>query len=337
MNELTIVQALGIDSSESETEITVQFLNINQTSDSTDAPSSNIVSTTSGSGKSISEAVFSASKTVSDKLFTGQNKIIVFGFEYAQNQLVKGIEYLCESSSSRPDVLVALSKESAKDIIKSKENGSKIPAESICNLITLGERNGNAAAITVCDLLNLYNDETSDIYLPVLSENEGRTECASIACFSNEKFAVFLEGEKAFAFMMIKNKVESGTFSSGNTLLNVISSDSKNSVEIKNREINFNINIKIKMSVNEIEKDSLSPLTESDYKNIEAACESKLKALCESAVYDCFSNKSDPFMCARYLYSDEIALYDLLKDNWRENLKNIRVNAKVNAQIQRIK
>ena len=341
INDLTIVQSLGIDSKESETEVNIQYLNLYSGSGSTQQLEGNITSITGGRGKNISSAVFSASKTVSNEIFFGQNKLIVFGEEFAKSNIEDGIEYLLKSAESRPDVPVAIGSPDSASILKSKEAGAKIPAENIYSLIRLGEESGHCPEVTVCDLLNLYNDETSDIFLPVLSCEKDNVKCKGCAVFSENELAAVLSEAQTFGFLIVKNRFESGitTFDSaelGRISVKTISSGAKKKIETENGKIILNINIKSKIQINETGKSIKKPLSESDCALLKKQYEKHLEALCLSAVKKCFESQSDPFMTARYLYFRDRNLYGEVKDNWRERLKDISVIIKADSELQRV-
>ncbi len=341
INDLTIVQALGIDTKESKTNISLQYLNLSENSGSTEQLQGNVTSVANGMGENISSAIFNTSKTVSKDVFFGQNKIVILGCEWAQSNVDSGIDYLLKSKDSRPDVLLAIGYPDAKEIVKSKENSAQIPAENIFSLIKLGESNGHAPSVTVADILNLYNDETSDIFFPVLKAEKDNVKCIGTAVFSLDKYAVFLNEEETMGFLAVKNKFESGilTFEAkelGKVSAEITSLSAKKSVQIKNGKPILNIKIKTDILINESEKTIKKPLSESDCKAVQKACEAKLKKLCESTVKKCFENKSDPFMSARYLCIKDSALYNSMKDNWRDNLRNIEVKAEVKSSLQRI-
>ena len=341
INDLTIVQALGIDSAQSETEVNIQYLNLSSGSGGTQQLQGNITSITKGKGENISSAVFSASKTVSNEIFLGQNKLIVFGAEFAQSNIEDGIEYLLKSAEARPDVPVAIGIPDSSAILKSKEAGAKIPAENVYSLIRLGEESGHCPEVTVCDLLNLYNDETSDIFLPVLSCEKDNVKCEGCAVFSENKYSALLNEEETFAFLTVKNRFESGiiTFDSpglGKISLRTTSSDAKKRIKIKDGKIIFEIRVKTKIKINETGKTIKQPLTDSDCVLLKKEYEKHLESLCAKTIEKCFENKSDPFMTARYLYFTDLDLYNSLKGNWRESLKNVSVVIKADSELQRV-
>ena len=341
INDLTIVQGFGIDEKQGETEISLQFLNLFANSGSTEQLQGNITGVANGKSKNISDAVAAASKSISNDIFFGQNKIIIFGMDYAKSNIDSAVDYLLRSNDSRPDVIAAISKTTAKDVIKSKERGAKIPAENVYNLLKLGEKNGLGCAVTVADLLNLYNDKTSDIFLPVLKAEENAVSCEGIAIFSNSEYKKTLSEEQTFGFLFVKDKIESGVLtveSEGLGEVGLVISGSKSfkSVEINGSDMTFNIKVDTKLIINEIENGINNPISEMDLKEVQSKAESKIKKLCEDAVKACFAEKSDPFMCARYVYLKDVDVYNANKESWRDKLSDIDVKCEASSSIQRI-
>lgn len=96
-------------------------------SSTTEGVDSNITSVACGSGDNISKAVSKASAGVTGPIFFGQNKIIVFGMEYAELGLDGINDYVLRGIDSRPDVQVALCDTSAQEVIRSKQGNAKYP------------------------------------------------------------------------------------------------------------------------------------------------------------------------------------------------------------------
>lgn len=341
LSDLTIVQGIGIDLEKKETKVSLQYLNLAQSGGSTDTLSGNITSTADGSASCISDAISSASKTLSQEIFFGQNKIIVFGSDYAEKSVEKGMDYLLRSVDSRPDVLVAISDGSAEDVISSKERDARVPAENIYNLLRVGEKNGLGAVVTVNDLLNLYSDETSDIYLPVIKPVDDNVQCEGIAVFSEEEYKTTLNENQTFGFLFVKNKIDGGAITVsndelGSVGLEIINSKTRNSISIKNGRPVFNCNITVEFMLDEIEKGITAAVDEKKTKAIESLVNAKIKKMCMSAISTCFENKSDPFMVGRYTAKADDSYYSSVKKNWRDNLSDIEINITVHSSLEKV-
>ena len=77
IKDIVVVEGMGIDAVDDELELTLQTLNISSNSGG-EMPQGNMTINTTGSGKTIIDAISALSSNISKKLFFGQNKIIVF-------------------------------------------------------------------------------------------------------------------------------------------------------------------------------------------------------------------------------------------------------------------
>ena len=341
LSDLTIIQGVGIDKSDDKTKVSLQYLNLNKSS-SADSIGDKITAVASGEDQTVNGAIFNASKVLSKSMFFGQNKIIVFGSDYIQDDLRRGADYLIRSVDSRPDVLLALSSEKASDIIESKENDARIPTESIYELLTVGEQNGYSAAVTVNQLQNLYIDGMTDVYLPILSPGEDCVKCDGIAVFSKENYAATLNDDETFGFLLIKGRAKGGTLeiessSLGNICAQISKASSKRSATVKNGKITYTCTVSVQLMLDEIQRGISTAVTPDQAKKIERLFEDKVKNMCIASLKKCAQNKSDPFMISRSVAKSDINLYNSLKANWRNELNNIDYRVNVSASLQLVK
>lgn len=341
LSDLTIVQAVGIDMQDNNTRVSMQYLNLDKNTGNMDSLSGNITSVAYGTSNGISSAISSASKVLSQEAFFGQNKLIIFGREYAQNNLVKGLDYLIRSVDSRPDVLLAMSDKKASDIVSCNENDSKVPAEKIYDLLELGERTGLGVSQTVNDLLNLYADPTSDVYLPVLSLNNKTVRCTGLAMFSQEKYVTSLNATQTFGFLFVNNEVEGGAINVasekfGNIGVEILSSKSTRSAYVSDNLLHFDVKIKLNIVLNEVEKGTTIAIKEQEIKEIEKLVNRYVSYMCTSAVNQCFGSKSDPFKTGKYLSMNSPEHYNALKDIWRDILPDAVINITVDTKLQKV-
>lgn len=341
LSDLTIVQAVGIDKKDENTQISLQYLNLSKSTGSTESLSENITSVAYGTSNSISAAISTASKVLSQRVFFGQNKLVIFGSKYAQNNLTKGLDYLVRSVDSRPDVLVAISEDKASDVISCCENDTMLPANKIYELLKLGEETGLGASVTVNHMLNMYSEITSDIYLPVLSLNNKIVKCKGIAVFSQEKYKKTLTPFQSFGMLFINGNIKNGSLNVNNDALGnigveILSSKSKRSAYVSNGQLHFDIRIKLRIMLDEIERGTTTSVQHPETKTIESLVSEKVRRMCMSSVKECFSLGSDPFMMGKYLARDSEKQYNALKNNWRELLPYTSVSIKVTADLEKV-
>lgn len=341
LGEMTIVQGIGVDLDKEKTAISIQYLDLEKGGGAADSLNGNITTTASGTADSIVDALSSASKTLPQEVFLGQNKLIVFGSKYATKGIEKGLDFLLRSVASRPDVAVAMSSSKAEDIIKNKGNDVRVPAENVFNLLRLGEKSGLGAIVTVNDLLNLYSDKTSDIYLPVLKVKDEIVSCEGIAVFSNTEYQKTLSGDACFGFLFVKNKIEGGTIVVKDTELGavgveILSSNTHLWLSKENGKPVLNCKINTKLMLDEIEKGITASVNEKKISEIEKLVNEKIEYMCVSAINECFDNESDPFMLGRYAQRDYLEYYEKNENEWRENLKNISPKVYASSKLVRV-
>lgn len=341
LSDLTIVEAVGVDYEKKRTSVSLQYLNLAKSGGTTEGINTNITSVVSGEANSISDAVSVASQKLAQDIFFGQNKIIVFGRDYVENGIDKGLDYLLRSVDSRPDVLVAMSEKTAEKVIKSSEREARIPAESLYNLLETGEKNGFGAVVTVNDLLNMYSGKTSDIYLPVLKVEKDNCSVNGIAIFSEEKYKKTLNKNQSLGFLILKNKVKSGFLSVydsklKNVNLEIISSKTKSKMEIVDGEYVFVCDIKIKLILDEVQEGITSAIDEKKIIEVEKLVNKRVNELCHYAFNTCVKNESDALMLGRFLAKENEEEYNSVKDNWRKVLPKIKLRVKVESDLQKV-
>ncbi len=210
LSELSIVEGMGIDYVDDEISVTVQTLNLSKEGSGAEALSGNVTMNTEGRGSNISGAIENATEKLSKKIFFGQNRIIVFGMSMAESYIDKNIDYLLRSSDSRSDVKICIADGEASKVMESKENNSLVPSESITSLLAMGEESGFGASVTTNELLNMYLDKTSDIYLPVVKAEKESVSVSGIAVYNKQRLAAVLDENETFGLLMLRNKINTG-------------------------------------------------------------------------------------------------------------------------------
>lgn len=303
LSDMSVAQGVGVDKTGDEVKVSVQYLDLTKGTGTTDNLGENITSVAFGTAGNISKAVSRTSANISSPVFFGQNKVIVFGDDYAKNGLSNVVDYTLRAVDSRPDVFVAMSKTTAEDVINSSENKAKVPAQDIYDMLKTGEKTGLSCAVTVKDLQNCFLSETSDVYLPVLSVKDDKTRLDGIGIFSKGKYVKTLSSAETLGFLLVNNKVKSAT---------VILNDKKygkvgmeiTDVKVKNMAfydngVNFRSAVSFDINLNDIQKGIAAKLNDEDTERLKKLAKIKVNTLCRNAVKTCFESKSDPFLPAK--------------------------------------
>jgi len=166
LTNMTLVQATGIDYEKNEITVTLQYLDINKGTGTNEGVKGNLTATVKGKGNSIKSAVYSAEKTLPDRLYFAQNKIIVLGSS-AEEEIKEELKrFMSDEESCRPDTYVVKSASNAEEVIKNPQRSSRVPAESLCKQLKREK-----AAFTVNDYLN----DLKENKLPVVRSKDNYT------------------------------------------------------------------------------------------------------------------------------------------------------------------
>lgn len=337
LSDMSVAQGVGVDKTGDKVKVSVQYLDLTKGSGTTDNLGENITSVAFGTAGNISKAVSRTSANISSPVFFGQNKVIVFGDDYAKNGISNVVDYTLRAVDSRPDVLVAMSKTTAEDVINSSENKAKVPAQDIYDMLKTGEETGLSCAVTVKDLQNGFLSETSDIYLPVLSVKDDKTRLDGIGIFSKGKYVKTLSSAETLGFLLVNNKVKSAT---------VILNDKKygkvgmeiTDVKVKNMAfyddgVNFRSAVSFDINLNDTQKGIAAKLDDEDTQRLQKLAKIKVNTLCRNAVKVCFESKSDPFFAGKLLSRYSYAYYKNHSKNWRNELPNVKVSVTVSPKF----
>lgn len=341
LSDMSVAQGVSIDCSGEFTRVCVQFLDLSKGSATSDGVDNNITSVTGGSGENISKAVSNASAGLTGPIFFGQNKIIVFGDEYAKLGLDGIGDYALRAVDSRPDVLVALCNENAEKVIRSKQENAKIPAQSLYDMIKTGERVGLSISVSANELMNAYSDETSDVCLPCLSVKDEKTYCNGIVIFSSQKPAALLDDGETFGFLLMNNLIKGGALNVydeklGNVSFEIKSTKIKKTASPIGETIEFDCRLKAKLILNNTQKGIVVKTSEEDISRLEVLANKELERLCTGAVKKCLESKSDVLFIGKMLAKSDFDAYNRMKSNWRENLKNVKFNIDASSEIELI-
>ena len=339
LSDMSIVQGLSVDYENKKTSLCVQYLDLSKGTGTTDKLESNITSVKSGVADNINQCVSTTSAGLSKPLFFGQNKVIVFGFDYVKNG-IDDIGYILEGVNSRPDVLVAVCEQKGEDMIKSKENNARVPAQSLFEKIRTGEQIGYSVTVSVNDVVNLVESETSDLYLPLFTVSQDNSECSGIAVFSSNDYAASLNETESFGFLLIKNLIDGANITVydkefGNVGIEITSSKARNKAYYDNDRVVMQTDLTMKLTLNDAQKTTDSRIGTEDAKRIEKLVNKRAEQMCKSAVEKCFSNKSDPFMLGKMLAKSNYSVYKEKENAWRENLPSVeyQINVKSNVRM----
>ena len=326
LHDMTIVQAVGIDGGTPVTAC-IQYLDLNRTAGSTEALEGNITATQVGEAATLSAALTEANRSLAGDGFFGQNKLFVLGKAYAETALPAFAEYLRCSRDSRPDVLVAMSSTTAREVLQSGVSGARVPAENTADLITEGEQTALVPSVSVNDLLCRYLNPQSDVYLPVLRADKNAVVPDGVAVCSGDTLAGVLQDDDALGFMLAQGKIKKGTLvpggESGKQPFEIVRFRRCSRLAEKDGRLQWRITLKVTLYADR----------EGDADALRRLAEKSLSTATENAVRQCFLLHSDPFGLSLMAAKDCPDYLERHRDDWRRVLPETDVSCAVSVTL----
>ncbi|MGN1420494.1 MAG: Ger(x)C family spore germination protein [Eubacterium sp.] len=341
LKDLVIVEGMGIDQKDEKVSVTLQTLNVGINNGS-QTPQGNMTVNTEKEGSSITDSINNLSKSLSKRIFFGQNKLIVIGKSLAENDFTKNIDFFMRSADARSDVAVCISDSKAKDIIESKESDAAVPCENILYLIQNNEKSGLCTYITTEQILNLYADKTSDIFIPVLEKKKkDNVSTKGIGLFSKDKLVYVTDDEETTGFVILADKakdiaIEAKDDKLGKIGVKISEIKCKKSAVCQNGTVLFRVTVSADMIVDEIEKGIGEKMTQEDLGRICTDVEKRISELCSKAFSACQKYNSDSVRLGEQLAKDDPDAYGAVSDSWEKYFQSSKIEVNANIHLKKI-
>lgn len=308
-----------------------------------DKPITRVIETT---GESISAAVAAMTEQIGRKPYYSQNKVIVIGEEIAKEGITSMTDYFDRDWETRLTMQVLIGSPDASGIVKSTLGDVINPAEELQLIAQAGNVNGRVPQCTVLDIKKALSDKYTDFCIPVVkAEGEGedsKVTVESIAVFKGDKIAGYIPYDDARGVLLLNDEIEKTIFvikikGVGNASMNIINSKTDLKVNIENDEIVCDVYVKCEANIPEIniEDDSIEILNEID--NIQDECEKQIiKEMDNAAELTVNEMGCDIYGIGRRLMYNERDYWEKIKNNWNEEIKNVKFRYHVEAEINRI-
>lgn len=341
LKDLVIVEGMGIDQRDGKVSVTLQTLNVGINNGS-QTPQGNMTVNTEKEGSSITDSINNLSKSLSKRIFFGQNKLIVIGKDLAEKDFKGNIDFFLRSADARSDVAVCISDSEAKDIIESEESDASVPCENILYLIQNNEKSGLCTYITTEQILNLYADKTSDIFIPVLErKKKENVSTKGIGLFSKDRLVYVTDDEETTGFVILAAKakdiaIEAKDDKLGKIGVKISKIKCKKSAASQNGTVIFKVSVDADMLIDEIENGIGVKMTEEDLGRICTDVEKRISELCSNAFSSCQRYNSDSVRLGEQLAKDDPDAYSAMSDSWDKYFQNSKIEVKANIQLKKI-
>ncbi len=345
LDKQAIVEAMGIDYSDGQYEVTVQYFNMEGAGGSSPIdPSKANVITISGKGDTVSTALESASIKCGRNFMYGITSIIVLGRETLNQDILKTLSFAESYYQSNPAVLVAAADGKATDIMGVKFKEGVVSVERLRAILTNAQYHGLGETTKILELLSTQRIRAAATALPLL-----RTVSGSDASDSGQ--SVELSGG-----VLIMDRYYAGELTltqlSGIQLVGECPENSVVSAVIDNERINvtvYDVTTAFDWSYSkgglrfEIDIHANGKYTDSQLRNkdasfsgyVEDACEQEIKRRISEAAYGIAQYGADPFRLKYVITSDDYSHWLELEKDFPELLKTAEFDIDCDVDIDR--
>lgn len=345
LNEMTILQGIGIDREKEEFRVTLQTFDTAKAS-STSELTDSLTTHYSAKGSTIAQALANSQTILDKRIFDAQNRLIVIGEEIAKNtSLTQLLDYFIRYYDANASVEIALAKGKASDIIEADCKKAMIPAKKVQDSIKNGEYNAKSTDVRLYDVINAMKNPTGDVYMPLLHPfkegEDSNVRVSGTAIFRKDLLAGFLNEDQTNGLLWLNHKAPSGTMvvtteKQGKISLRVYRMKVRIKGSVKDGHPHFEVTTELKCDISEIENSPAAQLRDDDLPAIQQALEEAVAARIKSAFDVCvYQYKADVFQLAQYLYFSDKDYYHKIENNWRDVLPTSTMHQTVRASVER--
>lgn len=339
LKDLVIIEGIGIDTRQEGISLDLQYLNTNAVGTMAQDSNGNSTTTLVQNGKSIPDSLMLAQRILSKNMYYGHNKLVAVSLEAVEKAAFSDASYIIDSLNSRSDIAVCITKCDALDILNSSENGARVPCENIVNLMKSNEKTGQSVFVTAIEALNLYSDETSDLFLPVLdySKQDKVCYCYGVGVFSGSRLVRIFEADEVAGLLLLLGRLDSMSLELDTSQLGKISAEltgikTKNDTIISNGDVIFNSGIKLGVNITAVENKTLGTLSSQDRAYILNEVQREVEKLSNNAFEELKACSSDCLRVGRLLSKSSPDSYVKLKQDWKFYFKRVKASITVIAE-----
>lgn len=316
LSDRAIVEALGVDYSNSLYTVTAQVYN--PTSSETAKSQTKILT---GSGENIEKAIDDINRKNSKTLYLSHNSFIAIGLECASFSLEDVLNFFQNDSQPRPDILMVLT-DKAENLIKFTNDENTTAAKSVAQILKNNAQKGTLCDMRLYEILRHKETPTSDYMIPVITNDETTIKTQGVLVFKQNSPVVLIDEDETIGYNFIKSNVKDLILSVDDQAVEIKNSHSRVEAKIINDEIEFNVNIEIDAAVNEGNPQELTELLEKEVKE-------KSQSAVQTAL---FENGCDIFEFGKLLRTTHPSFLKRYK-NWSNDQK-ITVLVSVECHIE---
>lgn len=337
LNNLSIVNAMGIDLSDNKYEISLQILKSNK-NDSNDQNNLEETLVYSSKGKNISDALSNITLKSPKKLYFGHLELLIISENIAKNDINEISDYFLRNEEVSKNFTMLLSKDDTpKDILKKFKNDNSFPTGNILGSVEIsstiqGTTNNVKFTKFMQDLMNVGINPI----IPVIKTNNDNLIIEDIGVFKGNVLIGYLDNKENIGYNFITDNIKSTTINykcDTDKYISININNSKTKIESKIINETPIINLKVDATAGISEVNCSSEVD--DLTKVKKQTEKEIKKIINSVLEKTKGEiKSDIFGFGNNIYINHYFYWKKIKNNWIDNYySNLQVNTSVNVNL----
>lgn len=358
LDDYSIITGIAIDKDEDNYEVSVLISNASKSSGESPDSSQSQSIVYSGKGNSIFKALKDISLISPKELYLDHFSVLIISEEIAKEGVYNVVDFFLRYPNSRKDFYVAIAKDSkAKDTLKIVTPLTDFPSQSIADNLESSSKLQGAI-----NNLN-YNELVYDLIAPgkevsmssikiIGNEKKGSSKentessepktylkLSNLAIFKGDKFIKWTTEKESFGINIINNKISEMymklEINDGYVVVSPVNFSSDVEIKLKDDKPEFIININGNAKVMEV-SGNIDLEDDSVIEEIRKKTNKEIKSYVKKALKLASDNKTDIFGFGLKLYKNYPDYFEKVKNDWDEELKNLKVTTKSNLIIKSI-
>ena len=347
IKNITVVQGIGIDydKENKEYKLAVEIFDIAQSSGMGESESGNLTKVLKVSGDTVSSALNKVTLEIGKSIVFSHNKVIVLSEDAINTGINSVMDFFLREYRNRSNVSVVVASDcTAADVIEADQGNVSFPARELETLLESGRINGYTTDITVSDLAEMEEDDSTATLIPTVKirkEDKSKyTTLDGFAIVKDQKMAGKLSLEDARGVLFVNDEVEGGTLnveddSLGLSTLKIVQSNTSIETEVA-EAAKFVIDVKCVTDVVEISKKTGTTLSEKDSKRLEENAAKHIEKIIKNTLTMCLDEyNADVFGLTRRVWIFYPSFYRENEDSFKTKPNSNDVEVNVEVEIRR--
>lgn len=338
-NKKSFILSVGIDKVDDNTEFTGEataFVFSKGGKDTQSQQSQQSFFQYSGIGKDFESARINVDQEVTHNFYLGETRTVIFGSECAKDEIASYISRIDNLYDYRKTLIIAVSREPAKEILSNPSNRNIGTGFYVENNIKILTKNSQAIYTDFKDMLPYKRIEGTGFLLPYIGIDRGTIRYLGVAVMKNYKMADTIKINDMDGIILLLNKKpvlqenlslednKNRVFLKAYMKSRKIKTDYKNDAAIINIDFNLDASLQYMYFPQKIDDDTKMEL------------QSEISQKIKNDILKVIDKSQNEFACdvfyfAKYFRAQHPKIFKTI--NWQDKYINAKINVNVKTKI----